>query len=125
MLVNTFFKIIKSEKTDNKIIAEIEISAGHDIYKGHFPGNPITPGVVQIQIVKEILESFYKKELRLLSIPRCNFLKIWNPNDTPNITVEISFSENPLQVSAVGLHNSDTYFKLSATFSSEPMLKSY
>ncbi len=125
MLLNNFFKIIKSEKTDNKIISEIEISANHTIFTGHFPGNPITPGVVQIQIVKEILENIYQKELRLLTMPRCNFLKIWNPSDTPRIIIEISFSENPLHVSAVGLNNSDTYFKLSAVFSSEPVLKSY
>ncbi|MBC7864936.1 MAG: 3-hydroxyacyl-ACP dehydratase [Bacteroidia bacterium] len=121
MLINDLFEIIEISHTGNKIISKIKLNAAHKIYGGHFPGNPITPGVVQIEIVKEILESVYKKELKLSSMSRCKFLKILNPNETPFVTIDIAVSENPLHVSASGTENEIIYFKLSAVFSDEPL----
>ena len=121
MLIDDFFKILETNVSETKIISKIKLNSNHRIYSGHFPNNPITPGVVQVQIVKEILEYIYKKELRLISMSRCNFLKILNPNETPFVTIDISISENPFQVSAIGMEKENTYFKLSATFSDEPI----
>jgi 3-hydroxyacyl-[acyl-carrier-protein] dehydratase len=120
MLLNDFFEIVELSLAGNKIISRIKLNAAHKIYAGHFPGNPITPGVVQIQIVKEILEHVHKKELRLAAMSRCKFLKILNPDQTPFITIDIAVSENPLQVSVSGIENEEIYFKLSAQFSDEP-----
>jgi 3-hydroxyacyl-[acyl-carrier-protein] dehydratase len=120
MLINDFFEIIKTSKIGDKLISNIKLNAKHKIYSGHFPNNPITPGVVQMQIVKEILEYTYKKDLKLIAMPRCKFLKILDPIQTPFITITISSAESPFQVSAEGLQGEDVYFKLSATFSDEP-----
>lgn len=119
MFLNDFFNIVKTNLIGRKIISIVSLNPSHGIYLGHFPENPITPGVVQVQMVKEILEVTYKKNLRIVSISRCNFLNILNPNETPIVTIEIISSENPLQISAVGTENGKTYFKLSALFSDE------
>ena len=119
MLINDFFEIIETNVREKKISSIIKLNSNHRIYSGHFPNNPITPGVVQLQIVKEILEYIYKKELRLISMSRCKFLKILNPNETPFVTIDISASENPFQVSVIGMEKENTYFKLSAVFSDE------
>jgi 3-hydroxyacyl-[acyl-carrier-protein] dehydratase len=119
MLINDFFKVIETTVIENKILSKIELNPAHKIYAGHFPNNPITPGVVQVQIVKELLENIYKKELKMVSMSRCKFLKILNPNETPVITVDISYSEDPLHVSATGTHQDSTYFKFTALFSDE------
>lgn len=52
MLLNDFFKITDIKNADKYTIS-IEMNPKHDIYKGHFPGNPITPGVCLTQMVKE------------------------------------------------------------------------
>ena len=119
MLLNDFFEITETNSSGGKIISTIRLNSGHGIYSGHFPGNPITPGVVQVQMVKEILEYTYKKDLRLISMSRCKFLKILNPNETPFVTIEIFAPENPLQISALGMGKENTYFKFSAVFSDE------
>ena len=99
------------------MIAIIKLNAQHRIYGGHFPGNPVTPGVVQLQIVKEILENTYNKDLKLISMRSCKFMKILNPNVTPLVTIDISSAVNPLEISVVGKYQDDIYFKLTALFS--------
>lgn len=117
MLINDFFELLEQKVSDEKIIAKIKLNPSHRIFGGHFPNNPITPGVIQIQIVKEIMEAVHKKDLRLLTLSRCKFLKILNPNETPLLVIDISIVGSPLHISAMGMEGEHIYFKLSATFS--------
>jgi len=118
VLLNSFFEILESDSSPEKLISLIKLNAAHEIYKGHFPGNPVTPGVVQIQIVKELLETNFKKELKLKTMSRCKFLRVINPVETPTLTVtiEISIADNLVKVHATGQQDENVYFKLSAVY---------
>ena len=118
MLLNFFFEIIESGYSDGQLTSVIKLNPEHEIFEGHFPGNPVTPGVVQLQMVKEILENYFKRELKLISMSRCKFLNILNPNDTPVLTIRIEISEadDLIKVSATGLDKVNTYFKLNASY---------
>ena len=41
------------ELLNSKIVAHYETHPGHPIFKGHFPGRPILPGVIQIEIMAQ------------------------------------------------------------------------
>lgn len=49
------FRFIDSivEMGDDAIRAEYRFSADHDFYRGHFPGNPVTPGVILIEAMAQ------------------------------------------------------------------------
>lgn len=34
------------DRTDNKILTSLKLTGDEDFFKGHFPGNPIMPGVL-------------------------------------------------------------------------------
>jgi len=121
MLINDFFKLISTTKNDGKIISTIQINASHQIFEGHFPNNPITPGVVQIQMVKEILQEALQQECLLKEVGRCKFLTILNPNEFPEIIVKIDYAINEdktLKVSAQGttINGNQTFFKFTAKY---------
>ena len=118
MLLNSFFEIVESSASADKLISVIRINAGHEIFKGHFPGNPVTPGVVQIQMVKEILANHYQKDLKLKTMSRCKLLRILNPGETPllHITMDISFENDLMKVHASGHEKENVYFKLNAVY---------
>ena len=64
MVLQDFYKILSEEKTsDSKYTFTILVNEKHDVFKGHFPGNPIMPGVCMIQIIKELSESITKTAL--------------------------------------------------------------
>lgn len=49
------FRFIDSiiEIGDDAIRAEYRFSEDHDFYRGHFPGNPVTPGVILIEAMAQ------------------------------------------------------------------------
>ena len=64
MLLGNFFTIINKEITDNSATLLISINAAHPIFEGHFPGQPVVPGVCMIQMIKEMMESIEGKPLQ-------------------------------------------------------------
>lgn len=120
MLINSFFNITSVESSSETIVAKITLDASHIIFKGHFPNNPITPGVVQLQIVKEILEQVIGKKLQLKEVGRCKFLAILNPIEFPEILIRIDFQleDGTYKVSAQGItiDESKTFFKFTAKY---------
>ena len=120
MLINDFFSINSIKILEETIEANTRLNASHRIFNGHFPENPVTPGVVQIQMVKEILENALEKECALKEVGRCKFLAILNPNENSVITITIKYSveDDVLKVSAQGssLDKATTFFKFTAKY---------
>jgi 3-hydroxyacyl-[acyl-carrier-protein] dehydratase len=119
VLIDNLFDINPIQQIEDKLITEVTINASNSIFDGHFPGNPVTPGVIQIQLAKEVLEKYYDRTINLDSIARCKFLAVLNPVESPTITVEITVKEidNTLKINAVGKDDSTSYFKFSAVYS--------
>ena len=117
-LIGDFFEVLETSVIEAGFITTIELNPKHIVYSGHFPGHPVTPGVIQAQIVHELLEKHFSRKLRLKTMEQCKFLKILNPNDTPKIAVHIEFNEKEelVSVKAWGEHGQETYFKLNATY---------
>ena len=90
MLQQNNFYMIKSFSTTEKknIHAEIELNASHNIFKGHFPGSPVLPGVCLIQISKEILENALGVKTALVQSSQSKFLAVVNP--TVDIVLKIA-----------------------------------
>ncbi len=118
MLLNDFFDIQQITQEGNTALCSVSLNLQHSIYSGHFPGNPVTPGVVQIQMVKELLEQVLNQKLSLLNMPRCKFLAVLDPRQTPQFVVklEISKQDNLVKVNASGEEGEQVFFKLSAVY---------
>lgn len=118
MLMNDFFKILNSSRSNNEFISTIKLNPNHIVYTGHFPGHPVTPGVIQIQIVHELLEHHLDRKLVLKKMPKCKFLNILNPNDTSQIDVHINYEhqEKLIKIKAIGKEKSDTFFNFLALY---------
>lgn len=94
-LKDEFYKVLEFKKmSENQILAVIEINRDHDIYKGHFPNQPIVPGVCQIQIVKELLEELVGKKLQMTHGDNIKFTSMIIPDQTPIVNLEVNFKMN-------------------------------
>ena len=96
----TDFSTLQSyEKAENGgFTAHILLNKDHDIFKGHFPGNPVTPGVCMMQIVKELTEEFIGRKLFLKTASNVKFMAIINPFETPELTMSLNISESETEV---------------------------
>lgn len=87
---------VQSVQTDESgsIRSTIKLNAGHPVFEGHFPGNPILPGVCTVQIVKELLEVVFKKELMLEKAGNIKYLGFVSPVTTPEVLFNLAIKEN-------------------------------
>ncbi|WP_067149972.1 3-hydroxyacyl-ACP dehydratase [Pseudotamlana agarivorans] len=88
------FYTVKDLSVDGHLAtAQITINSKHDIFKGHFPGNPVTPGVCMMQIIKELTEKVVEKDLFMTTSSNIKFMAIINPEKTPDLVLELDISE--------------------------------
>jgi 3-hydroxyacyl-[acyl-carrier-protein] dehydratase len=119
MLQGDFFIISKIETTEAEIKAELIINARHKIFEGHFPGQPVVPGVCMMQMVKEIIEKVTEKKMDLIKSSEMKFLAIVDPlqNNIISATLKYTMDENQhVLVSAVLFKDAITHFKFKGLF---------
>jgi 3-hydroxyacyl-[acyl-carrier-protein] dehydratase len=91
MLNKDFYKIQTiNQVDDNTIHVSILLNKNHDIFNGHFPNNPITPGVCMIQAIKEIAQTQVNSLLFIHKISNVKFTALINPNVNPDLILELS-----------------------------------
>lgn len=95
MLLNGLYTIkqILQEGSNNKLSILIHLNPSHEIFKGHFPGNPILPGVCIIQILKEILMHQSGNKLILSNASSIKYLSLINPDVNSIISVDVELNE--------------------------------
>ena len=49
-------------------------------YRGHFPGNPILPGIVQLSFIRRLAERRLGHPLRLAGVRRIKYLRVITPD---------------------------------------------
>ena len=80
MIKSPFYSITELEHTDNTITAMLVIDKNSEIFRGHFPGQPVLPGACMLQMVKEVIERVIGKRVRFIKANDIKFLTIIDPN---------------------------------------------
>jgi 3-hydroxyacyl-[acyl-carrier-protein] dehydratase len=121
MLVNDFFTISKLEKEGFEIRADLFINADHKIFEGHFPGQPVVPGVCMMQMIKEIIEKVIGEKTDLVSAREMKFLAIIDPKENNMIRATLKYNieeDGNMAVSATLFKESLIHFKFKGLFAS-------
>ena len=118
-LLNSLFEIIESSDSTSGFSVTVRLFPDHVVYKGHFPGYPVTPGVIFIQMIHEMVEHRLGKAIRLVEISNCKFLKIVNPEKETNavISADVVLKGELLHVKASGKNSLGNFFKIDADYS--------
>src|SRR5512145_2147637 len=92
MLLNNLYRIESLEiaETRDKITAHVRLNKEHYIFEGHFPGNPILPGVCTVQIIRELLQKALEKELQLSKAGNIKYLGFISPVATPELQFDLT-----------------------------------
>ena len=120
MLKNSFYSIKKSKHENlSNLYFEILLNPEHEIYNGHFPNQAVVPGVVSMQIIKELLESATSKKLQLKKSANTKFLSVITPYNNPFLQIEINIinkEQNTIKISAQIKDNKTIFLKLKAEY---------
>lgn len=120
------FEILKIEmvlpKMTGKEIFRIEfkINPGHQIFKGHFPGQPVVPGVMMVEIIKQCTERITRTGLILKTASNIKFLSVMVPEGDDFLESEISLihqDNGDYKVHSILTDKNNIYLKFDGIFS--------
>lgn len=91
MLLNKFYKVLSIESIDELSAKyHLEILPDCKVYDGHFPGEPVCPGVCNMETIKECAILLTGEQLRYSSIKQCRLTALATPTTCPKVDVQIS-----------------------------------
>ena len=114
LLEQGFYKIFSRNKEENKLTINMQFEFNHSIFNGHFPNQPVVPGVSMIQIIKENMEEYLKTNLTISSTGQLKFLNSIIPAQSDFYTIEINFhtnEDNTIKADSQIKDLTTTYFK--------------
>lgn len=117
MLLNDLCFLQSVSATEGGATFHVLVKDDHALYSGHFPGQPVTPGVILVETVKELLENHLGKSLEMTKMRQCKFLSAHNPVQSPQIEISASWtSGDEYTVHAAGSAQAEVFFKLSVCY---------
>jgi len=118
MLIEGLYTVTDFQRKEQEVKAIVQLNKDHEIFKGHFPENPVMPGVCMLQIIKELTEQAMGKSLLLTVASNIKFMAIINPNLNPTLSLLISITEDEdmVKIKNTSLFDETVALKLSATF---------
>ncbi len=111
-----FFKILsKEQKADGTYVYKLVLNKEHKVFKGHFPGKPVTPGIMSIMTVRECVEDALSiGATRLASIKDAVYFAPIIPDGTA-LKVSFTVDENLNVQAKIDNEKEETLTRIRAT----------
>ncbi len=93
MTIDNFYTVEQPEQSGDQQKARIVLNEHHPIYGGHFPGRPVVPGVMQIEMVRELAQRHLKMNLRIERVVTAKYFQPLLPGEQPELSVTFSVTE--------------------------------
>lgn len=92
LLENSYYKIIGRSGEGLDAVFRVALLPDCEVYKGHFPGNPVSPGVCNIETIKECAMLLTGKRLVIDTIRQCRLTAVASPSVCSEVEVTLSCS---------------------------------
>ena len=119
MLKDDFFSITNLDIESDVIKATLQLNEKHEIFDGHFPGQPVVPGVCMMQMVKEVVETAVGKKMLLAKAIELKFLIVIDPNQSSILKLQLKYSseaDGTIHVAANLFQDTSVCFKFKGAF---------
>lgn len=116
MLLRDFYTINDIKQNDEISTVQVQLNPNHKVYEGHFPVEPVTPGVCTLQIIKECAGQILNGGYHYTQISSCKFLSVINPklNNVLELQLKLSVTDEGIAVLADVFQKEQQVLKLKA-----------
>lgn len=91
LLRDKYFEVKHEEHLNaNEAVYLCRLKTDCDVYRGHFPGKPVSPGVCNIEMIRECAEMLTGQDLRIDTIKQCRLTAVASPSICPEVDVHIT-----------------------------------
>ena len=91
--VAQFFTLEAGEKNGNSATYRCRLHPAAPVFKAHFPGFPVLPGVLTLKMVVDAINAsqfFSTQTLTVQSIGNAKYLAVVNPQETPEVEISVA-----------------------------------
>lgn len=93
LLENKFYRVLSEERGEGLSAKyRVAILPECNVYDGHFPGDPVCPGVCNIETIKECAILLCGEQLRYSTIKQCRLTALATPTVCPEVGVQVNLS---------------------------------
>ena len=92
-LLHDYFIIDSRTADSDETLFCVTLLPEYKAYAGNFPANPVSPGVCNIQMIKECAEQLAGKHLFLGYISQCRFSAVVTQQTTPHLQIRMQLVE--------------------------------
>ncbi|HHV02322.1 MAG: hypothetical protein WCQ69_08045 [Bacteroidales bacterium] len=93
MFLNSLYKIVNKTSSPGGFLITVRLMEDHQIYRAHFPGNPITPGACLVEMARELVSVVLEKEFMLEKADNIKFLRGIYPGETPLVVFRMQIDQ--------------------------------
>lgn len=90
LLLNDFYTVSAQSTTESSATFSVALNSAHPIFKAHFPGNPIVPGVCQLAMVEELAGECLKRRMQMVRLSNVKYLSVLTPVETASLDVVLT-----------------------------------
>lgn len=96
MLKDKYFKIDNCTQQEGQgTTYAVSLLSDCKVYEGHFPGEPICPGVCNVQTIKECTQLLTgEQSLSITAIKRCRFKSLMSPQSVQQVNININATKH-------------------------------
>ncbi len=118
MFKDDLFTIITEHIDGQHAVFDIQLNTQHAIYTGHFPNDPITPGVCVVQIATDLFAHIQQRACSMTAAKNIKFLNLIRPTEHEIVRYTLDWEaegDNSYKVKAVVTDDDILFSKLSIT----------
>lgn len=117
-MLKDFYYVKQLQTVENTHTVTVQLNEKHAIFDGHFPDNPIMPGVCMIQIVKNLVEEITQQQWSMAQVSNVKFMALINPfvSNVLDITISIQDLKEELKVKSSITHQGTPAFKMNSSY---------
>ena len=94
LLKDKYFKVDSQQQNGDSAHFHVSLIADCDVYRGHFPGNPVSPGVCNIEMIRECFDLSVEGSPRIQTIDRCRLTAVASPQVSPELDIDLSWTKD-------------------------------
>ena len=76
------------QNSEKGFLCRLQTNPAHEVYKAHFPSQPVTPGVCLLQLAGELLSEHLQRPLYLKVVKNAKFLTLLIPEEGKRVVCE-------------------------------------
>lgn len=89
-----WYSSLSVDLVDNAITAQVTTDPLSPWFSGHFPGDPVLPGIAQLKMVTDVVARALAQDLCLVELTRIKFKKLIRPGEILDIHAWAGHKEN-------------------------------